>query len=128
MVGDDVPRRLAEAPKMKDYDFTLLSVETPPNVPPEHILWLAVIDRALVDYVRWYEELNIKQKRSLDWFLFEESPCPNNLQYLCEMLFDDYEVADSIRKRAKFLAEHSTEQEKLTYNITRYRRVYNRNT
>lgn len=113
---------------MKDYDFTLLSVETAPNVPPEHILWLAVIDRAVVDYVRWYEDLNIKQKRSLDWFLFEEKPCPNNLQYLCEMLFDDYEVANNIRKRAKFLAEHSTEKEKLTYNITRYRRVYNRNT
>ena len=111
---------------MKDYNFNLLSVETPPNVPPEHILWLAVIDRAVVDYVRWYEELNIKQKRSLDWFLFEPECCPNNLQYLCEMLFDDHEVADNIRKRAKFLAENSTEIEKLKYNVSRYRRVYNR--
>jgi hypothetical protein len=111
---------------MKDYEFNLLSIETPPNVPPEHILWLAVIDRALVDYVRWYQELNIKQKRSLNWFLFEEDSCPNNLQYLCELLFDDHEAADTIRKRARYLANHATEGDIIGYNLTRCRRVKNR--
>lgn len=111
---------------MKDYDFSVISTELPPNVPPEHLLWLAVIDRALVDYVRWYQELNIKQKNSLEWFLFERKPCPNNLQYLCELLFDDHDAAETIRKRVKFLANHATEDDIIGYNLTRYRRVKNR--
>lgn len=112
---------------MKDYDFTVLSVATPPNASPEHILWLAVIDRALVDYVKWYEILNIKQKRSLDWFLFERESCPNNLQYLCDLLFDEHDAADQIRNRAKHLASNNaSDQELMGYNLTRCRRVKNR--
>jgi len=111
---------------MKDYDFTLLSLDTAPNVPPEYILWLAVIDRAIVDYVRWYDELNIKHRNSLNWFLFEEKPSPNNLQYLSEMLFDDHEVADTIRRRVKALLADPDEQRLIKYNQSRYRRVKNR--
>lgn len=112
---------------MKDYDFTVLSVDRPPNAPAEVILWLAVIDRALIDYVKWYEVLNIKQKRSLDWFLFERESCPNNLQYLCDLLFDDHEAADTIRNRVKHLASsNASEQELMGYTLNRNRRVRNR--
>jgi hypothetical protein len=117
---------LAETTKMKDYDFSVISTELPPNVPPEYLLWLAVIDRAVVDYIRWYTELNIKQKNSLEWFLFEPRPCPNNLQFICDLLFDDHEAADTIRKRVRFLTSHATEDDMNIYNQTRYRRVKNR--
>jgi hypothetical protein len=112
---------------MKDYDFSTISAEVPPNAPPETILWLSVIDRAVLDYVKWYEALNIKQKRSLDWFLFETDPCPNNLAYLCDLLFDQHDAAEQIRNRAKHLASKDvSEKERMRYNLTRYRRTTNR--
>lgn len=110
---------------MKDYDFSVISAEPPPNATPEHILWLAVIDRAIVDYIRWYDDLNIKHKKSLHWFLFEPKPVPNNLQYLCELLFDNHDAATTIRKRINFLADNPGEQHLIKYNQCRYRRVKN---
>lgn len=72
---------------------------------PEQLLWLAVIDRALVDYVKWLPSLTGKNKSSVEWFLFHEEPQPYNLAFLSEQLFDDDTVIIKIRKRAVALAK-----------------------
>jgi hypothetical protein len=66
---------------------------------PEHILWLAVIDRAIADYCAPSQELTLKYSMGLNGFFFEDSPRPYNLIYICSMLLDREDAVAKIRKR-----------------------------
>lgn len=82
------------------------------NVPPEHVLWLAVIEKAIIDYCWPTKDVNIDHRRSLQWFFFSETPEPNNLLYICELLFADQTMACQILKRIeKLKASNITEAE-----------------
>lgn len=106
---------------MKDRDLTFLTQPVFHHATPEQLLWLAVIDRALVDYIKFYDSLHIKHKRSLDWFLFEDESVPNNLVYICEQLFNDADVVKIIRKRAVAMAKgYLPQQEIEDYKRKRY--------
>jgi hypothetical protein len=98
---------------MKEYDLSFMTIPASTQASPEQLLWLAVIDRALVDYVKWLPTLNAKQRGSLDWFLFEDEAVPNNLAYICEMLFDDHDLVIKIRKRARGLVNGDIDQEEV---------------
>jgi len=86
---------------------------------PECLLWLAVIDRAIADYVKRPPDLSSKYTQGLEWFFFELKPAPYNLQYICDQLFDDSSTAQVIRKRIKTLSTDDGEQIKV-YLSKRY--------
>lgn len=73
------------------------------EVPPEYVLWLAVIDRAMMDYVNTTKDLNIAQRKDLLWFFFERKPEPHNLRWICILLFGDVSPAKKIIARIKEL-------------------------
>ena len=66
---------------------------------PEQVLWLAVIERALMDAVWPTTDLNTKDRHNLNWFFFSEEIEPFNLTFICETLFDYPDAAKVIRKR-----------------------------
>ena len=101
MASNTVLRRLAEASKMiyveKAFDDT-------PKALPEQLLWLAVIERAILDYC--WPEVNkgLNEKHTLHWFFFTKESKPCNLTYICNMIFDDSEdAAKRIRHRLTLL-------------------------
>lgn len=73
--------------------------------PPEKVLWLAVIERAILDMVDPPQEIDAKHKRGLRKFFFEIEPLPFNLTYICNNLFDYPDAAIVIRKRLQQLLE-----------------------
>ena len=85
---------------------------------PEHLLWLAVIDRAIADYVKAPPDLNIKYKQGLDWFFWEVESQPFNLTYIAEQLFDDSSSVQAIRRHVKRLQENPAEMDR--YHNKRY--------
>jgi len=87
---------------------------------PEHALWLAVIERAMMDYLGRYASISKPNKGSLFAFFFDLKPRPHNLQYICENLFDYPDAAKVIRKRIKDLAENITEEDIKTIGTERY--------
>lgn len=68
---------------------------------PEHALWLAVIERAMMDYLGRTASLPKPSQRAVNDFFFELDAKPNNLQYICEILFDYPDAASVIRKRVQ---------------------------
>ena len=72
---------------------------------PEHVLWLAVIERAMMDYIGRTASLPKANKRSIHEFFFEDIPRPNNLLYICENLFEFPDAVPMIRKRVIELAK-----------------------
>lgn len=89
------------------------------EVPPEHILWLAVIDRAMMDYVNTAKDLTPAQRKDLPWFFFERKPEPHNLRWICLLLFGDISVAHKINRRLKALKLGSGD-------IVQFRRIQHR--
>jgi hypothetical protein len=73
---------------------------------PEHILWLAVIDRAMMDYIKPTIDLTGSARRSLNWFFFATEPAPFNLLWVSEMLCGDADVAKRVRKRIRELKQN----------------------
>lgn len=84
-------------------DESLCGEENP--ALPEHALWLAVIERAMMDYLGRTASLPRPSQTSLNDFFFELDPRPNNLQYICETLFDYPDAANVIRKRVQEIKE-----------------------
>lgn len=70
---------------------------------PEQILWLAVIERAILDYCFPETSLMAADKRTLVPFLFGNTPKPYNLVYICNILFDFPDSVEVIRKRISHL-------------------------
>ena len=71
---------------------------------PEHVLWLAVIERAMMDYIGRTASLPKANDRAIHEFFFEDTPRPNNLLYICNNLFDFPDAVPMIRKRVTDLA------------------------
>ena len=103
MASDYVLRRLAE--------ITEMSVDLPKaeNMPvlqsPEVTLWLAVIERAIVDLTDPTIYIPAEFKRDLDWFFWEVRPQPFNLTYICENYLDSDHILPSIRTRLRQITE-----------------------
>ena len=70
---------------------------------PEQVLWLAVIERAMMDAIWPTTDLSIKHRHSLQWFFFKDEPQPFNLAYICEAIFDYPDAAKEIVKRLEDL-------------------------
>lgn len=107
---------------LQSIDYSLQLGNVPPGMLPEYQLWLAVIDRAIVDYINWQSRLNAKEKGYLEWFLFETESVPHNLTYLSDMLFDYNSAAKEIRERVLRMKG----QVKRTGNSNEYRGRYRR--
>ena len=102
MVGHIILRRLARPSEKVTVDESVFSEIR--LAGPEHALWLAVIERAMMDYLGRCASLARPSKASIQDFFFELEPRPHNLQYICEILFDFPDAADMIRKRVQELA------------------------
>jgi len=87
---------------------------------PERNLWLAVIERAIADYIMG-TELEFCWRRDLERFFFLDTPTPCNLNYICNMLFDHGDdAANKIRRRIIKAAKHElTPAERQNYIRTR---------
>jgi hypothetical protein len=66
---------------------------------PEQILWMAVIERAMIDYLWPPRDLNIKHRNNLVPFLFDTNPWPHNLEYICQNVFEHSDTVIQIRRR-----------------------------
>lgn len=56
---------------------------------PEKILWLAVIERGMIDYLTKDNGKAKYIKSEMRHWLFSDKPVQYNLVYICNMLFDD---------------------------------------
>lgn len=86
---------------------------------PEHILWLAVIERAMMDYIDPCCRMSKVEINALELFFFSKEPSPFNLAYICLNLLDYPNAQKVICKRVrrfKMLGPNSFERAK------RYRR------
>lgn len=106
MVGDFVYRRLVKT-RQNAIEVDQMVYDQGP-ASPEQLLWLAVIERAMIDYLDPPGSLRPKYKRGLEPFFFDVEPKPNNLAYICETLFESNHVADIIRKRVIALKQDRT--------------------
>lgn len=82
--------------------------------PPEVLLWLAVIDRAMADYCTPAQELKDGYKRDLYSFFFNDTPQPHNLIYICSMLLDREDAVPKIRKR---IANYTLKQKNRSFRV-----------
>lgn len=76
---------------------------------PEVVLWLAVIERAMLDAVYPKKDLGIAYKRDLNDFFYNDVPRPHNLVYICNTLFDCSDAHLQIRKRLEHLLNSTTD-------------------
>lgn len=118
MASDNVLGRLAKTGQMTLEDL----FPTKHFAMPEQILWLAVIERALMDVIAPTMDMTVKHRLSLNWFFFSKAPRPFNLEYICEILFDYPDAANVVRKR---LQELQNDPEQIEFaRSKRYRGWY----
>lgn len=91
--------------------------------PPEAVLWLAVIERAMLDAVYPTQELSMKHKMELFHFFYDEEPRPYNLVYICNNMFDYPDAPAVIRARLKKLITKENEGDMLVRS-KRYKGYY----
>lgn len=120
MASNNVPRGLAHVGKTKPWT----DIESDPGPEevntPEGILWLAVIDKAITDYVAPTPDLSATYTQGLDWFFYEVKAAPFNLAYICDMLFDDPSKVSAIRARVTRLKNNPEELKRFVkkrYNL-----------
>lgn len=118
MVGYVILRRLARPCEKVALDESIFG-EIPVSLP-EHALWLAVIERAMMDYLGRCASLARPSKHSMQDFFFDLEPRPNNLQYICEILFDFPDAANMIRKRLHELSTLPDDQPVRSPGTLRY--------
>ncbi len=94
-----------------------------PPATPEAVLWLAVIERAILDYAFPTLRLSIKHRNSLQWFFFTEEPEPHNLIYICNLLFEHSDAANDIKSRVLDLKTDSAVRDAFLRS-KRYRGYY----
>ncbi len=66
---------------------------------PENNLWLAVIDRAMVDFIKGYQGQHALDKKYLYKFFYDKKARPYNLLWICDMVFDDPGLSKTIISR-----------------------------
>lgn len=81
--------------------FEALDVEVNSFAPPEKVLWLAVIERAILDAVYPTIDIPVQHRHTLYGFFYDREPRPYNLVYICENLFDYPDAAKVIRRRLR---------------------------
>ena len=120
MASNNVSRGLAGADKTKPF----ADIESDPGPEevntPEGIMWLAVIDKAITDYVAPTPDLSPTYSQGLDWFFFETKSLPYNLAFICDMLFEDSSRVSAIRARVKKLKNEPEELRRFSkkrYNL-----------
>jgi hypothetical protein len=120
MASNNVSRGLANAGKTKPW----ADIESDPGPEevntPEGIMWLAVIDKAITDYVAPTPDLSATFSQGLDWFFYEKKAMPFNLAYICDMLFDDSSKVSAIRARVTALKNDPDELKRFSkkrYNL-----------
>lgn len=94
-----------------------------PIAPPETVLWLAVIERAMLDAIYPTIEMSVRHRHSLSYFFSETKPKPYNLEYICSNLFDYPDGANVIRKRLAYLKRQAEQQNKFV-RAKRYKGYY----
>jgi hypothetical protein len=99
--------------------FDIFESEEHINYTPERALWLAVIERAMLDYCLPTQSLSRKDVWDLTWFFFCEDQEQYNLSYICHQLFDYPDAAEKIRKRVVEMQKTFKGQECLKFQ--RYR-------
>lgn len=119
MASHNVPRRLVKITKMID-EKLISTAQFVPEALPEHILWLAVIERALIDVTATTKNCSKDIKRDLYWFFFCTTPEPNNLEYICTNLIGDSRWINKIRQRVKKLQLFQIEE----LTISKRTRIY----
>lgn len=73
---------------------------------PERTLWLAVIERAMQDYLGMGKNLGTKpNKAELHGFFYDAKPAKYNLAYIAEFLFEDTSIMKLIQQRLERLVE-----------------------
>lgn len=73
---------------------------------PERTLWLAVIERAMQDYLGMGKNLgSAPSKIELQAFFYDKEPRKYNLAYIGEFLFEDSSIVASIRNRLEKLVK-----------------------
>jgi hypothetical protein len=127
MASDNVPRGLGGTGKTKPWT----DIESDPGPEevntPEGILWLAVIDKAITDYVAPTPDLSPTYSQGLDWFFYETKAAPFNLAFICDMLFDDSSRVSAIRARVTRLKNNEEELRRFVkkrYNLRINSRFY----
>lgn len=127
MASNNVSGRLAYVSKTKSF----ADVESDPGPDeintPEGILWLAVIDKAITDYVAPTPDLSPVYTQGLDSFFYEKTPAPYNLAFICDMLFDDTSKVSAIRARVTKLKNDPEELRRFAkkrYNLRINSRFY----
>jgi hypothetical protein len=120
MASYNVPRGLVSSSKSKPWSD--VESEPGPNEinTPEAIMWLAVIDKAITDYVAPTPDLSATYAQGLDWFFYERKSVPFNLAYICDMLFDDSSKVSAIRARVTRLKNNPEELKRFVkkrYNL-----------
>lgn len=120
MASNNVSRGLAGIDKTK----TFADVESDPGpgeiTTPEGVMWLAVIDKAINDYVAPTPDLSPIYSRDLEWFFYKKKAEPYNLAYICDMLFDDESKISAIRSRVTSLKNNPEELKRFAkkrYNL-----------
>jgi hypothetical protein len=112
---------------MKLPHITIYAEEDASRLSPEKALWIAVIERAARDYCFFFEWLQqyrmhcdvaqqeryygvnrnsfvlkaIAEYNRLRWFMFSTTPTPFNLGYIFEMLDQEDDLLENVRKLSK---------------------------
>lgn len=97
VASDDVSRRLAKIYQVIADDCEFNSEVS--HTIPEHILWMAVIERAINDYVHKPSDLTVKYSKNLDHWFFNDIAEPCNLVYICTHFLNFEDAVPKIRKR-----------------------------
>ena len=94
---------------------------------PEFLLWLAVVNRAVYDYIDAIEEKRTGKIRkqepyayNCNWFLFSHENKPHNLNWISIMLYGDTGFAEKVRKHLSQLTKEQL-QSYASNKITRRR-------
>ncbi len=78
---------------------------------PEVVLWLAVIERAMLDAVYPKKDLPLPYRRDLRDFFYNDIARPYNLVYICNTLFDASDAHIQIRRRLEELLNSTTDDQ-----------------
>ena len=90
---------------------------------PEQLLWLAVIERALLDYACPTSDSQKCHNIGLDWFFYELKSKPYNLEYICENFLNFPAGAEKVRKRLERLLNSEFPEEAINRS-RRYKGFY----
>jgi hypothetical protein len=90
----------------------IIEMYQPTRKQPEFLLWLAVVNRAVYDYIDAEEEKRtgkIRKKQpysyNCNWFLFCQDNRPHNLTWISNILYGGTGFAEKVRKHLRNLSD-----------------------